>query len=232
MPLVDSMTACAAVLTLAAVSHAQSSGCGGSGIPIPDGSSSASVAIAVPSGDGATVEDVAVSIDLAHEWLGDLTITVSHAGVSVVLLDRVGSGTWTFGCGGNDINATFTDASAVTAEDLCAPGGPTPMLLGEILPADALSAFHGVPAEGEWIVTVTDHNPIDTGVINSICIAVVVAPGACPGDVTGDQSVGLADLNLVLANFGQSTSVGDADGSGEVNLADLNIILANFGIDC
>ncbi|MCR9218164.1 MAG: hypothetical protein NXI14_13310, partial [bacterium] len=54
----------------------------------------------------------------------------------------------------------------------------------------------------------------------------------CPGDVTGDNSVDLADLNLVLANFGEVTSDGDADGSGNVDLADLNLVLANFGTDC
>jgi len=54
----------------------------------------------------------------------------------------------------------------------------------------------------------------------------------CPGDVTGDGTVNLADLNLVLANFGQQTSDGDATGDGVVNLADLNLVLANFGISC
>jgi hypothetical protein len=52
---------------------------------------------------------------------------------------------------------------------------------------------------------------------------------ACGGDVTGDGTTDLADLNLVLANFGQQTSEGDADGSGTVDLADLNLVLANFG---
>ena len=54
----------------------------------------------------------------------------------------------------------------------------------------------------------------------------------CPGDVTGDGSVDLADLNLVLANFGEATGDGDADDSGNVDLADLNLVLANFGTDC
>jgi hypothetical protein len=54
----------------------------------------------------------------------------------------------------------------------------------------------------------------------------------CPGDVTGDNMVNLADLNLVLANFGQMTSDGDANGDGVVNLADLNLVLANFGLNC
>lgn len=51
----------------------------------------------------------------------------------------------------------------------------------------------------------------------------------CEGDVTGDGQTNLTDLNLVLANFGQTTSQGDANGDGVVNLADLNLVLANFG---
>ncbi|MFI4855590.1 MAG: proprotein convertase P-domain-containing protein, partial [Phycisphaerales bacterium JB065] len=181
---------------------------------------------------GALVEDVTVSIDLTHGWIGDLTITVSHAGESVVLVERVGSASWTFGCGGDDINAVFTDDASIVADALCTPEGPTPMLFGGILPAEALSVFSGTPVEGDWIVTVVDASAIDAGVINSVCVSVVAAPGECVGDVTGDHSVDLADLNLVLANFGQVTSDGDADGSGEVDLADLNIILANFGATC
>lgn len=54
----------------------------------------------------------------------------------------------------------------------------------------------------------------------------------CPGDVNGDGAVNLADLNLVLANFGQATSEGDANADGVVDLADLNLILSQFGQSC
>ncbi|MFG0291744.1 MAG: hypothetical protein ACF8MJ_01170 [Phycisphaerales bacterium JB050] len=54
----------------------------------------------------------------------------------------------------------------------------------------------------------------------------------CPGDANGDQAVDLADLNLVLANFGTATSNGDVTGDGNVDLADLNLVLANFGTSC
>ena len=54
----------------------------------------------------------------------------------------------------------------------------------------------------------------------------------CPGDATGDGSVDLADLNLVLANFGQMTDEGDVTDDGMVDLADLNLVLANFGTAC
>lgn len=60
-------------------------------------------------------------------------------------------------------------------------------------------------------------------------------PG-CDGDVNGDGSINLADLNLVLANFGDFADPpgtdGDANSDGKVNLADLNLVLANFGQSC
>jgi hypothetical protein len=53
------------------------------------------------------------------------------------------------------------------------------------------------------------------------------------GDVNGDGAVDLADLNLVLANFGQASPAGvipgDANGDNAVDLADLNLVLASFG---
>ena len=50
-----------------------------------------------------------------------------------------------------------------------------------------------------------------------------------PGDANGDGQVDLADLNMVLANFGQTTDIGDVTGDGAVDLADLNLVLAEFG---
>lgn len=60
----------------------------------------------------------------------------------------------------------------------------------------------------------------------------------CSGDADGSGGVDLADLNIVLANFGGAGGgggnpiPGDLDGDGSVNLADLNLVLANFGLVC
>jgi hypothetical protein len=50
-------------------------------------------------------------------------------------------------------------------------------------------------------------------------------------DLNSDGSVNFADLNLVLAQFGQSGSnlIGDANKDGVVNFTDLNMVLGTFG---
>lgn len=92
-----------------------------------------------------------------------------------------------------------------------------------------LAGSIGQPDAGRSQVTVDDTTyTLAGGFLGSTAAGTPV----CDGDVTGDGVVDLADLNLVLANFGSTTSQGDADGSGSVDLADLNLVLANFGTDC
>ncbi len=60
--------------------------------------------------------------------------------------------------------------------------------------------------------------------------------GPCPGDANTDFAVSFADLNIVLAAFGQAGTPGsvpgDVNNDGVVNFADLNIVLSNFGRLC
>jgi len=114
--------------------------------------------------------------------------------------------------------------------------------------------------DGDELVWSTTNNPIRWGTMYSFGFVTDVAPGegdvtlgmfknngpaslsgvslvpaageACPGDANGDGMVDLADLNLVLANFGTNGSDGDVNGDGVVDLADLNLVLANFGSGC
>jgi endonuclease/exonuclease/phosphatase family metal-dependent hydrolase len=74
----------------------------------------------------------------------------------------------------------------------------------------------------------SDHRPV----VFDIRLPAIPSEPACPGDATGDGGVDLADLNLVLANFGSVVGIGDpgdVNCSGTVDLADLNLVLANFG---
>jgi hypothetical protein len=60
--------------------------------------------------------------------------------------------------------------------------------------------------------------------------ATVTEPGACPADLNGDGTVGIADLLALLAAWG--TDPGgppDLNGDGTVGIADLLILLAGWG---
>lgn len=57
----------------------------------------------------------------------------------------------------------------------------------------------------------------------------------CLGDISGNASVDLEDLNIVLSSFGElvtSGTGGDADCSGTVDINDLNHVLAAWGTTC
>lgn len=61
-------------------------------------------------------------------------------------------------------------------------------------------------------------------------------PTPCAFDLDGGGTVALADLAVLLANFGVAGGAtmeqGDSDGDGDVDLADLAGFLANFGAAC
>jgi hypothetical protein len=62
------------------------------------------------------------------------------------------------------------------------------------------------------------------------------SPTPCQGDLDGDGSIGLADLSVLLSNFGTASGAGPEDGDmtgdGAVDLADLSAFLALFGTAC
>ena len=60
----------------------------------------------------------------------------------------------------------------------------------------------------------------------------VTPPSGCAGDLDGDGDTDLADLGILLADFGCAAPgpcAGDLDGDGDTDLADLGILLADFG---
>jgi len=62
------------------------------------------------------------------------------------------------------------------------------------------------------------------------------APAPCLGDLNGDGAVSLADLSILLANYGTVGGVdpedGDLDGDDDVDLTDLSLMLSVFGTFC
>lgn len=81
-------------------------------------------------------------------------------------------------------------------------------------------------------------DPVDPGAnleVDFDNVRLDASPAACPGDADGSGVVDLADLNLVLFNFGSTVlngTNGDVNSDGGVDLADLNLVLFNFGNSC
>jgi len=54
----------------------------------------------------------------------------------------------------------------------------------------------------------------------------------CPGDLDGDNAVGLPDLSILLAAFGTESRAGDYDCDNQTGLSDLSYLLSRFGTSC
>jgi hypothetical protein len=125
---------------------------------------------------GATITEVSVRVNLSGGYNGDLYGYLSHNGVMVPLLNRVGVGSANaFGYGDAGLNVTFTDGAAnnihfyqavegysITGGSAWQPDGRT---LNPVtsLPADfdasgatSLGAFSGMNPNGDWSFVLAD----------------------------------------------------------------------------
>jgi subtilisin-like proprotein convertase family protein len=110
---------------------------------------------------GYTIGDLKVSMNITHEWIGDIRVTLegpaSIGSPSIILLD--------IPCGDfQNINCTMDDNGAIPA---CAGN---PAITGLIAPVDSLSSLNTLPADGVWILRVFDFNNEDGGAINSFSL--------------------------------------------------------------
>ncbi|MAT96575.1 MAG: hypothetical protein CL608_05475, partial [Anaerolineaceae bacterium] len=140
-------------------------------IALPNGTSSISSQLTV--GPAATIADLDVDVNMAHAWVGDLSLVLTHqnTGTSVTLIDRPGVPASTYGCSGDNILATLSDEAAAPVENQC--GGSTPTINGTFSPNGALSAFDGESSSGTWQLTVTDaYTSADAGTLNGWSITV------------------------------------------------------------
>ncbi len=110
---------------------------------------------------GYTIGDINISMSITHTWIGDITVTlegpISIGSPVITLLDLP--------CGDfQNIDCTIDDDGI--------PSGcnGNPAVSGIIAPIDALSTLNSLPADGEWILRVFDHNNEDGGTINSFSI--------------------------------------------------------------
>ncbi len=114
------------------------------GLAIPDAPAAAvHSVIAVPEQGVARL--VAVSVDIAHPWIGDLRVEVlAPTGAAAILHDRQGGG-------GRDLVRTWDGTSAA-----------------------GLAALAGLPIAGEWRLSVRDLAQRDTGTLRSWSLRIEV----------------------------------------------------------
>jgi len=104
-------------------------------LSIPD-NDTAGITSALHVEEDGLIQDFYVGIDIEHSYIGDLRVTVtSPAGESVVLHDRSG-----------DSNQNILEAYNVQSHPL-------------------LNTFIGDQAQGDWVLSVSDHARIDVGTL-------------------------------------------------------------------
>ncbi len=165
-----------------------------------------------------TITDVNVlNFLISHVYVGDVSATLtSPQGTVVQLFDGPGIPASTYGCNGDDINASFDDAAALTSadfENMC--GGTAPAINGAFQSIDLLSSFNGELAAGNWTLTIldswvaSDHGTLDawslelctsvpTGIKNTINNSLIsIYPNPTENNITvdlGDEKVSTISL--------------------------------------
>lgn len=126
--------------------------------------------------DGTVVADLIVDLGITHTWAGDLVVTLTHVAPdntvrTVDLLQRPGVPGSTFGCSG-DLVGTQTDKYyfgtgnlEVLGETACPATIPTQCYQVAPENPNGLLQWRGIPKDGRWYLTVSDHAAGDTGTL-------------------------------------------------------------------
>lgn len=146
-------------------------------LAIPDNNATG-VTSTMNVGSNGNLTDLNVYINVTHTWVGDVkfTLTNQSTGTVVTFFDRPGVPASTFGCSGDNIDATLDDEAGSPVENQCA--GSTPTISGSFTPNNSLSAFDGQSFSGNWILTASDHVSSDTGTVNQWCLVPSLSGGA------------------------------------------------------
>jgi len=132
-------------------------------------SSPASDNLVIPQSGAITSMDV--SLDISHEWVGDVQLSLvnQQTSTSVLLVDRPGHpALGIFGCASSDFLTTLSDSHTTPVENQCS--ATPPAVAGMLAPQNPLSAFNGEDLAGTWTLQAVDTQTSDAGVINQWCI--------------------------------------------------------------
>lgn len=123
-------------------------------------------------------------------------------------------------------------AEQLTTDELLAAATPAGPLTFTVVPAGTQVRI-GIDRDADGYYDRDEHDacsdPADATIIPG-------GPGSgLTGDLNGDRRVDLADLSILVSNFGLSGAggeQGDLDSDGDVDIADLSALLNDFGQTC
>jgi len=133
-------------------------------------SSGATVQGFVTIPDAATVDEVHVSIQGYHDWIGDLDFYVSHGGVEVLLASPSSA---SGNCDSYGVIDVSFDDDAITDPAACDGNND---YLGVRVPLNPLSTFDGQDMAGTWTLRVYDAAYLDGGAITNWCVTINPTP--------------------------------------------------------
>lgn len=178
---------------------------------------------------GYTIGQMSVSMNITHTWIGDITVTLegpaSIGSPVITLLDLP--------CGDNmDIDCIMEDVGGSPA---CSG---IPAVSGSIAPITPFSSLNNLPADGEWILRVLDHNNEDGGTINNFVINLcriedalgVITNPILNSSVYPNPTKGI--VNVVIPSLTESATIKLFDLQGRQILSkETNQVNTSFGIE-
>ncbi|MBE0423496.1 MAG: proprotein convertase P-domain-containing protein [Lutibacter sp.] len=121
------------------------------------------------------IRDVKVTVNITHEWVGDLDLTlISPSGRQVLLSANNGDE------GTGYINTVFDDGALNSISAGIAP------FTGSFRPEGSLSNFYDEESLGIWTLKAVDSGPVDIGTINGWSLEICGVPKINPNDLDND----------------------------------------------
>lgn len=178
---------------------------------------------------GYTIGDININMGITHTWIGDITVTLEGPAA-------IGSPVFTLldiPCGDNqDIVCTMDDDG-----DAPACSG-IPAVSGNISPVSPLSDLNTLPADGQWILKVFDHNNEDGGTIDSFSINLcrvqvaldVVTNPILSSSVYPNPTKGIVNVSIPALTDKATINLYDLQGR-QILSKETNQVDTSFGIE-
>jgi hypothetical protein len=107
------------------------------------------------------VADVDLTLSITHTCMWDMITTLAHGATTVTVVNRPCDD---LTCGANYIGATLDDDGTADIQTSCGDNLTSPPTF---TPANPLSGFNTMASEGDWVVTISDVEPLLEGTFDS-----------------------------------------------------------------